>query len=85
MLGLKNKVVIVTGAGQGIGEATAMRFAKEGCKVVIADFNTESGNAVVEKINTYGENAEFIKVDISNRESVKNMVKEVNTKEIYFQ
>ena len=80
MLGLKNKVVIVTGAGQGIGEATAMRFAKEGCKVVIADFNTESGNAVVEKINTYGENAEFIKVDISNRESVKNIVKEVITK-----
>tara|TARA_B100000315_G_scaffold260939_1_gene328089 strand:- start:25739 stop:26482 length:744 start_codon:yes stop_codon:yes gene_type:complete len=76
MLGLKNKVVIVTGSGQGIGEAAAMRFAAESCKIVVADFNTESGNAVADKINTTGGNAEFIKVDISDRDSVKKMVTE---------
>jgi len=80
MLGLKDKVVIVTGSGQGIGEATALRFAAEGCKVVVADFNTESGKAVAEKINSSGGNAGFIKVDISDRDSVIKMVKEVIAK-----
>jgi 2-hydroxycyclohexanecarboxyl-CoA dehydrogenase len=42
--GLKDKVAIVTGGGQGIGRALSLRFAQEGCKVAIFDLNPESGN-----------------------------------------
>ena len=43
---LEDKVAIITGAGQGIGEAYARRFAKEGARVVVADINAEKGEAV---------------------------------------
>ena len=43
---LEDKVAIITGAGQGIGEAYARRFAKEGARVVVADVNAEKGAAV---------------------------------------
>ena len=44
---LEDKVAIVTGAGQGIGAATARRMAEEGAKVVVSDVNAETGKAVV--------------------------------------
>jgi len=47
---LENKVAIITGAGQGIGEAYARRFAHEGAKVVVADVNAEKGTAVARAI-----------------------------------
>ena len=47
---VKNKVVIVTGAGSGIGKATAIHFAKHGAKVVVSDINLESAQKVVDEI-----------------------------------
>src|SRR5713101_4203900 len=47
---LEDKVAIITGAGQGIGEAYARRFAKEGARVVVADVNAEKGAAVARDI-----------------------------------
>ena len=47
---LENKVAIITGAGAGIGEATAVRFAEEGARVVLADYNREAVEAVAAKI-----------------------------------
>ena len=47
---LKNKVAIITGAGAGIGEATAVRFAEEGARVVLADYNREAVEAVAARI-----------------------------------
>ena len=40
---LQDKIAIITGAGSGIGEATAKKFVKEGAKVIIAEINSESG------------------------------------------
>ncbi|MBQ6663400.1 MAG: SDR family oxidoreductase [Firmicutes bacterium] len=73
---LEGKVAIVTGSGAGQGKASAIRFAKEGAKVVVADFNEAAGKAVVEEIKANGDEAMFVKVDVSNEESVKNMVEE---------
>lgn len=71
---LGNKVAIITGAGSGIGKETALLFAKEGAKVVVADMNEIAGNETVEEIKKNGEGF-FVKLDVSNREQAKQMVK----------
>ena len=71
---LENKVVIITGAGSGIGKETALLFAKEGAKVVVADVNEKAGEETVVDINKNGEGF-FVKLDVSNREQSKQMVK----------
>jgi len=72
---LKDKVAIITGAGQGIGEAYARRFAKEGAKVVVADINEEKGRAVAASI---GGDAVFERVDVSSEEDTKRVAKAVH-------
>jgi 3-oxoacyl-[acyl-carrier protein] reductase len=72
---LKDKVSIITGAGQGIGEAYAQRFAKEGAKVVVADINEEKGRAVAAAI---GGDAVFERVDVSSEEDTKRCAKAVH-------
>lgn len=74
---LQDKVAIVTGAAQGMGEATAKLFAEAKAKVVVADFNEEKGRAVVSDIEAAGGTATFVKVDISKSEQVKAMVEAV--------
>lgn len=74
---LKDKVAIVTGAAMGIGEATAMLFAMEGAKVVVADINEEKGREVVQRIRDGGGEGIFIKTDVSNEAQVKQMVETV--------
>jgi NAD(P)-dependent dehydrogenase (short-subunit alcohol dehydrogenase family) len=71
---LENKVGIVTGAGQGIGRAIAMSYAREGASVVIADFNSDMGPATVELIQQAGGEAAFIQGDVSKEKSVKAAV-----------
>ena len=70
----KNKVVIVTGSGSGIGETTAIKFAQEGAKVVIADIDAKSGETVSDKINKSNGSALFIKTNVANFETVNQMV-----------
>jgi 3-oxoacyl-[acyl-carrier protein] reductase len=72
---LKDKVSIITGAGQGIGEAYARRFATEGAKVVVADVNAEKGGAVAAAI---GGDAVFERVDVSNEADTKRLAKAVH-------
>ena len=72
---LKDKVEIITGAGQGIGEAYAHRFATEGAKVVVADINQEKGRAVAASI---GGAAVFERVDVSSEEDTKRCAKAVH-------
>jgi NAD(P)-dependent dehydrogenase (short-subunit alcohol dehydrogenase family) len=71
---LQDKVAIVTGAAQGMGEATARLFAEAGAKVVVADFNQDKGQSVVDDIVATGGEAFFVKVDVSKGEDVKAMV-----------
>jgi NAD(P)-dependent dehydrogenase (short-subunit alcohol dehydrogenase family) len=91
-----SKVCIVTGAGSGIGRATALAFGKEGAKVVVTDINLENAEKTAKMISDFGFRAAdtegvnlskpethnpksttaiALKVDISNREDVENMLK----------
>jgi 3-oxoacyl-[acyl-carrier protein] reductase len=71
---LENKVAVITGAGSGIGKETALLFAIEGAKVVVADMNEKAGEETVAEIEKNGEGF-FVKLDVSNREQSKQMVK----------
>ena len=62
---LKNKVALITGAASGIGESTALLFAKEGAKLVITDIDKEKGKTLMERINRDGGDAVFVKADVS--------------------
>ncbi len=71
---LDGKVAIITGAASGIGKATAMLFASEGAKVVIADLSADAGEAVAAEIRDAGGDAIAVKTDVGNEEEVKAMV-----------
>ncbi len=60
----ENKVALITGAGSGIGAATAMRFAQEGAAVAVCDVNEEGAQNVVDEINGSGGKAIAVKVDV---------------------
>lgn len=70
----EHKVVIVTGAGSGIGRATALAFAQEGAKVVVSDVKETEGQKTVATIKEQKGEAYFIKCDVSSEEQVKNLV-----------
>jgi NAD(P)-dependent dehydrogenase (short-subunit alcohol dehydrogenase family) len=71
---LKDKVALITGGGSGIGRATAELFAKEGARVVVADFNIDAGREVVQAINKSGQEASVVQVDVSDPAQVQRMV-----------
>jgi NAD(P)-dependent dehydrogenase (short-subunit alcohol dehydrogenase family) len=70
----ENKVVVVTGAAQGIGEAYAKALGAEGASVVVADLNVESGERVAKEIEAAGGTALFVRTDVSSHESAAAMV-----------
>lgn len=72
---LDGKVSIITGAGSGIGEATAKLFSKEGAKVVVADIDPVKGQRVVKEIKDAGGDAIFIEADVSKVSDMEKMVK----------
>jgi len=69
-----DKVVLITGAGGGIGRATALEFAQEGGKVVVADRNVAIGQETVGLIREKSGEARFVAVDVADSESVEAMV-----------
>ncbi|PFH81338.1 2,4-dienoyl-CoA reductase [Bacillus sp. AFS088145] len=75
---MKDKVVIVTGGSSGMGKAMAMRFAKDGAKVVIAGRDLEKLNNVKEEIEQFDGQVLPIAMDVRDPELIKNMVNEVD-------
>ena len=71
---LENKVGLVTGAGSGIGRASALAFAREGAKVVVADTIAEDGEDTVDSIRRDGGDASFVRTDVSKATEVESMV-----------
>ncbi|MBC8175564.1 MAG: 3-oxoacyl-[acyl-carrier-protein] reductase [Candidatus Marinimicrobia bacterium] len=76
MFNISGKVIFITGAGQGIGKAIALRFSEEGVKVVIADINNFTCHAVADEINASGGEAIAIQLDVSDLESFTLAIKE---------
>ncbi len=77
MNGLKDRIAVITGGADGIGRATAMRFAQEGAVVVIWDMNEEKGKQTAAEINAAGGKALFLKVNTSNFAEVEAASKKV--------
>jgi NAD(P)-dependent dehydrogenase (short-subunit alcohol dehydrogenase family) len=73
---LENKVAIVTGSAEGIGEATVKLFAREGAKIVIADINRAKGEKVAEGIKKEGGEALFIPLDVTSEKDWQFLVDE---------
>ncbi|SFF00069.1 NAD(P)-dependent dehydrogenase, short-chain alcohol dehydrogenase family [Paenibacillus algorifonticola] len=71
---LENKVIIITGAGSGIGRATALKLAAEGAIVVSSDYNEATAKETAELIKQAGGQASAIRADVSSVEDVKNMI-----------
>jgi NAD(P)-dependent dehydrogenase (short-subunit alcohol dehydrogenase family) len=71
---LANKVALITGAGSGIGRATAIVFAREGARVVVADRDEQSGTEAVEQIRQAGGEASVVQADVSREADCARMV-----------
>lgn len=74
MAQLKDKVALITGAASGIGRASALRFAQEGARVVVADIQDAAGEAVAAAIRETGGDACFVHADVSRAADAEGMV-----------
>jgi NAD(P)-dependent dehydrogenase (short-subunit alcohol dehydrogenase family) len=71
---LDGKVALITGAGSGIGRATARIFAREGARLALADMVEEGGNETLKLVKQAGAEALFVRTDVSKAGDVNNMV-----------
>jgi NAD(P)-dependent dehydrogenase (short-subunit alcohol dehydrogenase family) len=74
---LQGQVALITGAGRGIGKAIALRFAREGADIAIADINDEWAQATGAEIKQIGRNAFTKKADISDYDQVQDLIADV--------
>lgn len=71
---LDGKVSLITGAGSGIGRATALLFAREGSRIAVADYAPALGRETVEMITAAGGSASFVEADVSRTADIRRMV-----------
>lgn len=69
-MSIKGKVALVTGAGQGIGRAIALRLANDGADIAVAEINEEKAGSVADEIRAIGRKATSVRADVSNRDDV---------------
>jgi NAD(P)-dependent dehydrogenase (short-subunit alcohol dehydrogenase family) len=74
---LDGKVALVTGGGSGMGRASALEFAAQGAKVVVADYVAEGGERTVAVLRDKGGEATFVQADVSNPTQVQALIKKV--------
>lgn len=71
---LEGKVALVTGGGNGIGQAAALAFAREGARVVVCDWDWHAGEETVARILRQGGDAQFISADVSKESDVAKLL-----------
>jgi NAD(P)-dependent dehydrogenase (short-subunit alcohol dehydrogenase family) len=71
---LEGKVALVTGAASGIGRATALTFAREGAKLIIADMNEDGGQQTIHMMTENGGEAMFVQVDVTSASQIEAMI-----------
>src|SRR5579884_3949346 len=71
---LDNKVAVITGAASGMGRATALRFARQGARIVVADLNSQGGEMVVAEIAAAGGQAVFQRTDVTSEADIEAMI-----------
>jgi len=71
---LQDKVAVITGAASGIGRATALLFAREGARVVVADWDESGGSRIAEEIAEAGGEAVSVRTDVSQAEDVRSLI-----------
>jgi meso-butanediol dehydrogenase / (S,S)-butanediol dehydrogenase / diacetyl reductase len=76
-MSIEGKVALITGAGQGIGRAIALRLAADGADIAVVDINEAEAEAVAKEVRTTGRNATHLRADVSNRGEVYSAVDRV--------
>ncbi|MEO6468260.1 MAG: glucose 1-dehydrogenase [Acidimicrobiia bacterium] len=71
---LDGKVALITGAGNGMGQVASVLFAREGARIVVADFSEAGGAETVAAVEAIGGEAAFVKVDVANPDQVSAMI-----------
>src|SRR5438552_12643141 len=71
---LQGKTAVITGASTGIGRASALRFAQEGARLVLADVQDAAGEALAQAIARSGGTACFVRTDVSRRADNERMI-----------
>jgi len=73
---LDGKIALVTGAGSGIGRATAIYMAKEGAHLIISDISDEGAHDTLDEIKAFGGDAHFVRADVSQKSDVDHLMAE---------
>lgn len=76
----RDKIVLITGASTGIGKSSAVKYAAEGAKLILADISEEKGKTTLEEIKKSSKESVFIHCDVADANSVKEMVKQTISK-----
>ena len=75
MSGIKDKVVVITGASSGIGEATALLLAERGAKVVLGARRSDRLEALAARIVNMGGEAAYVRTDVRRRDDLSDLVR----------